>query len=83
MALNTLLKRQAEIKATAEALEGKFKKVSDANRKVNYFKKRMQELRELSDEFEDNDVAIDELQEESPERQCTMTTRRTKKSRKH
>lgn len=68
MALNALLKSQAEIKAAVEALEGKFKKVSNANRKKTYFSKRVEELAALCDEFEENNKAILELNESSPEK---------------
>lgn len=68
MALNALLKRQSEIKKAIEELEPKFKKVSEANRKVAYFEKRLTELKAFSDEFNENDAAIADNEEMSAER---------------
>lgn len=68
MALNALLKRQAEIKTIVTGLGDKFKEVSDANRKETYFSKRLNELKSMWDEFEDNHVAIEEIDETTAER---------------
>lgn len=73
MALNALLKRQAEIKKAAVDLEKKFAKVSEANRKESYFTRRLGELKAIWNEFEENNVAIEECEGTSEEREIYET----------
>lgn len=71
--MKALLKRQAEIEEVAGNLERKFGKVSDANRKESYFKRRLGELKKLTDEYEENHVALMEIDETSDERKAFDT----------
>lgn len=68
MALAALLKRQNEIKSLSEQLLPKFTRTGDASRKEAYFGKRLTELRKIWDEFEENNVAIEEIETTSDDR---------------